>query len=481
MKKSKKIVLLLLTVSLIIQCLAGCGKTKTTSSNDGVPTLKWYLIGDKQADTAKVLAKANEIIEKKIGAKLDIEFVETGGFQQKMTMVMASGEKYDLCFTGYTNVYTTAAENGGLLALDDMLDSVPELKKSIPDTVWDSARYNGKIYAVPNQQIMAMQYAYEFDKELTDKYNFDVSSVKEPEDLEPFLAAVKKGEPNRIPYRSNYGGDMWFQSKYEMLLPGYIGMDKETGEIVVTNGTKLHKRAAKKLNDWYNKGYIRSDVASVGNDTADYNVRRYAVSNNTWKPGVEESSVQRLGWQTCYAKITEPYMPVGASTSTMIGISKNSQNPEKALKFIELINTDKELYNLLCFGIEGEHYKLVDGQAEYIENSGYAPKADWKFGNQFNAYTLVGQPKDLWEQTEKVNNEAKVSILNGFSLDKSKILQVLNEVETAAKQTQSTTTCKPEEFDKIYENNLKALNDAGLQKLCDLVKEQVNDWKKSNK
>ena len=87
----------------------------------------------------------------------------------------------------------------------------------------------------------------------------------------------------------------------------------------------------------------------------------------------------------------------------------------------------------------------------------------------------------MWEQTEKVNNEAKVSILNGFSLDKSKFLQVLNEVDTAAKQTQSTTTCKPEEFDKIYENNLKALNDAGLQKLCDLVKEQVNDWKKSNK
>ena len=92
MKKSKKIVLLLLTVSLIIQCLAGCGKTQTTSSNDGVPTLKWYLIGDKQADTAKVLAKANEIIEKKIGAKLDIEFVEAGGFQQKMTMVIVTHE-----------------------------------------------------------------------------------------------------------------------------------------------------------------------------------------------------------------------------------------------------------------------------------------------------------------------------------------------------------------------------------------------------
>ena len=480
MKKSKKLILLLLTVGMMLQCMAGCGKTKT-SSNDEVPTLKWYLIGDKQADTAKVLAKANEIIEEKIGARLDIEFVEAGGFQQKMTMVMASGEKYDLCFTGYTNVYTTAAENGGLLPLDDMLDSVPELKKSIPDKVWDLARYNGKIYAVPNQQIMAVQYAYEFDKELTDKYNFDVSSVKEPEDIEPFLEAVKKGEPNRIPYRSNYGTDMWVQSKYEVLIPGYVAMDKETGEIVVISETELYKRGARKLNDWYNKGYIRSDVASAGNDTADYNVRRYAVSNNTLKPGQEESSLQRLGWETCYAKMSKPYLAVGASTSTMIGISKNSQYPEKALKFIELVNTDKELYNLLCFGIEGEHYKLIDGQVEYIENSGYAPKADWKFGNQFNAYTLVGQPKDLWEQTQKLNDEGKVTLLNGFSLDKSKFMQLLNEVETAAKQQQSILTCKPEQFDKVYESNMKTLNDAGLQKLRDQVEEQINDWKKSKK
>ena len=55
----------------------------------------------------------------------------------------------------------------------------------------------------------------------------------------------------------------------------------------------------------------------------------------------------------------------------MIGIGKNSKNPEKALKFIELINTNEELYNLICFGIEGKHYYLDENkQVEYIDNSG---------------------------------------------------------------------------------------------------------------
>ena len=70
----------------------------------------------------------------------------------------------------------------------------------------------------------------------------------------------------------------------------------------------------------------------------------------------------------------------------MIGISRTSKNPEKAFKFIELVNTDKDLYNLICFGIEGKHYNLDEnGRVVFNDQGGYIPKACWKFGNQFNA------------------------------------------------------------------------------------------------
>lgn len=455
--------------------MVGCGSEKEVV--ESVPTLTWYVPGDKQNDQAAVMEEVNKITVPAIGAKLDIQFIELGSFQQKMNMVMASGEAFDLCFTGYVNTYSTAAENGGLLELDDMLDETPKLKESIPDDVWESARYNGKIYAVPNQQIMATVYAYELDKELVDKYNFDANSVTKPEDLEPFLEAVKNGEPEKFAYRTNYGAEMWLHNKYE-LYSKLIGIDKETGEIVSVYETPEFKEGSRTLNKWYNNGYIRKDVVSVTNDSSDYNARRYAVSSKTWKPGLEESFFSSYGYEVVYAKITAPYKTLDFATPTMIGIGRKSKYPEKALKLIELVNTDKELYNLICYGIEGKHYNLDEnGQAEYIDNSGYAPKADWKFGNQFNAYILKGQDSDVWEQTIKLNEEAKVTPLNGFSIDKTEFLKIYNEVDTANRQCKELMTCSPDDFDAFYQENIEMLKNAGLDKLVDNFKQQVEEWK----
>ena len=476
MKRFKKIISLLLCAASLT-ALVGCGSKK--EGTEDIPTLTWYVVGDKQNDIASVMEKVNEITVPEIGAKLNIEFIESGAFQQKMNMVMASGEGFDLCFTGYTNVYSTAAENGGLLELDDLLKETPKLVESIPEDVWESARYNGKIYAVPNQQIMSTTWAFEIDKEYADKYNFDVDSVKKPEDLEPLLKAIKENEPTKYAYRTNYGASPWVYDKYEVY-SYYIGIDKETGEVVSLLETPEWKEGSRTLNKWYNEGYIRKDVASAGNDSSEYNARRYVVSNTSWKPGIEESSKLSKGYEIAYAKYTEPYKGLGYAQSTMIGIGKNSKNPEKALKFIELINTNEELYNLICFGIEGKHYYLDENkQVEYIDNSGYAPKADWKFGNQFNAYTLKGQPEDVWEQTEKLNEEGKVTPYNGLSIDKTEFLKIFNEIDSANAQAKNTMTCSPADFDKNFDENIKALKDAGLDKLVENFKSQVAEWKKS--
>lgn len=479
MKKFKRTVSLALCAAALMS-MTGCGGgNKTEKEAADIPTLKWYVTGNKQQDIQTVMDAVNKITEEKIGAKLDIQFIEDGAFQQKMTMMMASNEDFDLCFTGYVNTYATAAENGGLLELDDMLDSVPKLKEAIPEDCWESARYNGKIYAVPNIQVMGTLNAYAIDKEFAEKYNFDISSVKEPEDLEPLLAAIKENEPEKIPYRANYATSMWMAKKYE-IISYFVALDKDTGELTSAYSTDLYKKAWRKLNDWYNKGYIRSDIASVTNDSSDANARRYVVSDGTWKPGQEESILQTKGYEVKYAPVSEPYKGLGFANSTMIAISRNSKNPEKALKFIELVNTDKELYNLICFGIKGKHYNLDEnGQVEFIENSGYMPNADWKFGNQYNAYTIKGQPKDVWEQTKAQNDNAKVSPLNGFTLDNSQFLQIYNEVDTANRQAKNLITCKPEEFDAVYEENYQMLVAAGLDKLVDNVKEQVEEWKKS--
>ena len=190
----KKIVALLL-VAIMALGFASCGK----QADGDVPTLVWYLQGEKQADTALVCEEINKIIEPKIGAKIDIQYIVSSDFTERLRLIMASQDEFDLCFTGYTNPYLDGVRRGGFLELTDLLDEYgDELSATIPDYLWDAAKVDDKVYAVPTYQAMTMCRAIYFNKEYVDKYNFDTSKVTKLEDIEPFLEKVRDGEKGNV-------------------------------------------------------------------------------------------------------------------------------------------------------------------------------------------------------------------------------------------------------------------------------------------
>lgn len=88
-------------------------------------------------------------------------------------------------------------------------------------------------------------------------------------------------------------------------------------------------------------------------------------------PTQSEIDSKKAAGSTAYVKIpfeNKHYIPYAASASNT-AISINSKHPERAMQLIGLMNTEKgkDLYNLLVFGIEGEHYTKVNDK----ENSTY--------------------------------------------------------------------------------------------------------------
>lgn len=473
--EKKKIISILCAAALIMPMTA-CGGEKKETGNDGVKTLTWLVPGDKQSDTPKVLEEANKIIEQEIGARLDLQFIDAGAFTERMTMKMASSDDYDLCFTGFINNYAQAAENGGLLEIDELLDTVPDLKAAIPEAVWEAARYKGNLYAVPNMQIMTSTIAVQFKKDLVDKYNFDVTNVKTINDIEPFLEMVKNGEKGIYPYRTNYGITPWICSKYETI-NGDVAIDINDGtKAFLRYNTPEFKEGVYKMYDWFKKGYIRQDVASVTDDTQDYNAGKYAVSLTGWKPGIEQITKASLGYDVVFAPLNEPYMGIGAGTGTMIGISKKCKQPELAMKFIELINTNKELYNLICFGIKDVHYNLTDeGKIKYIDGAGYAPKADWKFGNQFNALLIDGQEDGLWEETQAYNDSAKKSPLLGFSFSTENVVNEISQCSTVSSEYKVLNS-GAQDPDTYFDEFVSKMEVAGANKIADEAQKQIDEF-----
>lgn len=474
----KRILSLVLAMLFIVACFAGC----SNGEDDGTPTLVWYVPGDAQPRLADVIEEINKITVEKIGAKVDLRFIDTSSYQERMDMNMASRDPYDLCFTGYINKYVDAVNNEALYCISDILDKAPALKESIPDYVWEGASVNGKIYAVPNQQIFASSICVVMLKEYVDKYGFDISKVTKTEDIEPFLEVIKNNEPQLYPYRTNYGLS-GFRSMDDKPFWGdvqafYYAYENEDG--TVTYDKKLSEERALKnsriLHDWYKKGYIRKDVATVANDNQDLLAGKYFAWIATYKPGVEGEIKNSSNYEVVTAVVQKPKLT--NVTSTMIGIGKDSKNPELALKLIELLNTDKELYNLVCFGIEGVDYnKVGENRIETVSNSGYNPNASWKFGNQFNAYLVEGQSDNVWEETKALNDNSVVSPLIGFALDKSNIVGELTQVQTVMSKYSniSNGTVDP---DTCFNECLAELKKAGIDKIISESEKQFNEFLK---
>lgn len=447
--------------------------------------LKWhYGTGALQPDQQEVEDAVNEYLKNntKLNATIDLIPYDFGSYDQKMNPMIAANEDMDILWTtqSWLLSYPQNVNKGAFLALDELLPQyAPKVaKEMMPEKFWEDIKNpaDGKIYAIPNYQVAATAAGFVFRKDLVEKYNFDIASVKKTADLEPYLKLIRENEPDIIPfvfqdYRNtpDYGNDLrssgwiWYY-KNDPYTP--VDLNKTPERLAFWN----------LMHSWYEKGYIYQDLATVKDYNAFIKAGNIAVSADvTFKPGGEaEMKTQNGGFDVVRQQLKESSF--AGVASTMNAISRNSKNPDRALMFLELVNTDRTLYHLLCYGIKGKHYNEVDGYYQAIEGSGYNPGIDWVFGNQFNGLLREGQPKDLWEQTKTLNETAEVSPLYAFHFNSETVKT--EEAATGAVHDEylpmlNFGVADPAVVLPKYE---EALEKAGQKKIDAEVKAQLDAW-----
>ena len=177
-------------------------------------------------------------------------------------------------------------------------------------------------------------------------------------------------------------------------------------------------------------------------------------------------------------KLSEPYMSTAATIATLTSISTTCKNPELAMQFLNLINTDPVLYNMACFGIEGVHYTLNDnGTVTSDEASGYNPNSDWVFGNQFNAFPRDSQSPDIWVKIKEYNDTAKVSCAMGFSFDSSVVDSELSAISAVTGEYLPQLSVGAVDPKTAVPEMMKKLEAAGMDAVLEEMQKQVDEWK----
>ena len=238
----------------------------------------------------------------------------------------------DIAFIGFDPTDDTPCERliseGFFAPLDDMLVG-SELISLIPEKLWESTRYNGSIYTIPNEtsQDIGVNIVFDLDKiskEQAESFDGDISSL--PDML---------GE-NGMLY---YGIDGFSFAEY-------YGCYYDNGLIITPEGmaeSLLDNKECRKWLSLFNSLYISGKADD--NENADWSI---AVAKD----------ILRLEKKNIYCYKTKAV--IGTRCSATTGILNSSDKKQRAFDLLEIVHKDKEIANLLVYG---------DG---FTEKDGYA-------------------------------------------------------------------------------------------------------------
>ncbi len=478
-KMGKRMVSMLLAAAMGVTMFAGCGQEKKQEAVN----LKWYFIGTPGMQGSDEIYKAaSDLVKRDLGYTVDFIPLETGAYGEKMKLIISSGEEFDICWTSnWLNDYVQNVANGAFVPIDDLLDSTPKLKEVLPQQIWDGARVDGKIYGVPSQQIMARSSCAVIPKEYYDKYGSTIQDAKKYQDFTGFMSEFAKDHPEKATVSFSWN-DLTYSMGFEEILgsgiPGAVQLEGDENDIQVYNqyATEDFKNLIKTRKEWTEKGYTVKGVQNTVPGSK-FNPELLPFEIMTYKPGLTEALAVSKECDMVAQPLSDAYLTRSGVTATMNAISATSKHQEEALKLLEYVNTTSELINMLTFGIEGKNYVKVDDKHIKKELDQEYTNYEWVFGNVYNTYLLDGQESTVWEDTQKMNNEAKVSRLIAFTPKTTDISLEINNCKSVIDEYMSDFNNGFGDTDAKLTEMLNKLEAAGVQKILDNLQEQINAWK----
>ncbi|MBB6020793.1 putative aldouronate transport system substrate-binding protein [Paenibacillus sp. JGP012] len=490
MSKSKKrysLVLSLLMAFMFV--LSACGGSKEASESAGAGNdtvqLIWYTIGTPQKDVNKVMEEVSKYTKEKMNATVTMKMVDWGDYSQKMQVNVASGEPMDIIFTSAGGFdYVQNARKGAFLELDELLPKYgQDLIKTINPAFLSGSKVDGHNYGIPANKELPQQEVWRFNKTLLDKYKLDTSGVRTLDSLEPLLKTIKENEPGVTPFAMDKNYVPYVPYDYVIQnLPMAVKLDTTDYKIVNILETPEMKEALTTMNKYYKAGYASPEAASTGSTNDLTTSGNWFLDRAQTQPLADNQWSASYGYPVVSTPASDAIITNTSVQGSIMAISANSEYPEKAMQFLNLLNTDPVLRNMVDSGIEGTHYKKVgDTHMENLPESKNYDMPSYSLGNNMLLYLNSNDPDNKWEEFKTFNAEGVDSPILSFNFDASKVSAELTAVQNVKEQYWAalmTGTIDPAtNLDQVIEK----FNQAGLEKVMAEAQSQLDAWRAENK
>ncbi|WMJ22749.1 ABC transporter substrate-binding protein [Paludicola sp. MB14-C6] len=500
MKGKIKVLSLLLALAMVASMFVAC-KDKPAPSSEGSSSapakredvnLIWYHWGDKPKQPDAVIAELNKMSKEAIQTTVDFRFAT--GDDQKLKTIMSTGGEFDIAFTcAWFANYVVAAQNNQLADLTEKLPKVaPKLWEYIPENCWAGARVNGKIYAVPTYKDSAAAQYWTVHKEyVIDGAKADAelkAAGKKLSTVTPLLEKVKKyhdeskkAYPHDLTAPMNYNwaglnglGNGWDDFGLSNIRMG-INLTAGNTKVISQYDDPDYVADLKTIKSWYDNGLVNKGASEVEKE-----FEFQVVGTGQGWDGCEAIWGSGKDYTIQMVKKYGPIYTTGSIQGSMNGISPNSKKIDRALQYIEYMNTNKDYRNTLGYGIKGTNWKLNDqGQVENLTKDAWQPGM-FAQASFFELYPLKPAPANMYTNLKAVNDSAEASPLVGY-------VPVVKDLQTEIaacqavidKQYKYLQTGNIKDVDATV-NKLKAdLKAAGMDKIIAEIQKQVDEFLKA--
>ena len=398
----KKLVALLVAMMMLTAMLPVMAMADSAIDTSEHVVITYLVTGDIPTNrTEEVLAKINEKLTEKVNAELKIRWIEWTDWTTKYNLALAT-QSGDIDLIGTATDWLNAWPNiqkGAFLPLsEDMLKTyAPKTWEQVPAENWDLCKYNGQIYLMPEDNYAQWtNHGFMYRGDWARLAGLE-NGVHSWEDLGVYFQYIKDNMPDVIPWDANgngssYGPQMaggWQTSHTTNVYIEGIGVDLFYGEskdnpYTLSNyyieGDEL-VNFAKKMKEWADAGYWRTDVLNYTGDVA--------AEMEEGKTGAHQHHTQTWTGERTTMEKKQPgsdlgFFWFGEEMNNVVGlnithgamaVAMTSKNPERALMVYDLMRNDPEIYRLMQYGIEGEMYTL-DENGYLVRPEGFEQGVD---------------------------------------------------------------------------------------------------------
>lgn len=503
--------------SMALACLmaaslfAGCSQNSTSSTDDSTDskeptsaeeevTLIWYYPDDNTSHTKIVWEELNSYLKEKINTTIDYHPIEWGTYADKTNTVISSGQAADIIFCNAT--YFNEVARGAAQPIEEYLPvQGKEMYETLPEYIWESATVNGHIYGVPTYKDNAAVPGIAINKTVVEDWGVEIpESYETAYDLEEFFYELQEKRNAKYPELADYPvvkGNGFFTASENFGtqaaganikgIESFAG--KGTGEQIFNPwATEERLKELQTMRKWVEDGIYPTDALNYDTNHANiYNgsiPAMFTLGLTSCAPNMWGDDYETIIVPSTFTYLTTDYVMFGSNI-----VSAKSENPDRAVAFLNLVNTDNYVANTLRFGVEGEYYKVTeDNRLDFTgtlnedrSSPAYYKWYGWQFGNIFAMSLPVTENDSLWDELQDVNLNAYQSENLGFVFDPS---SVTNEITT-------TTAIVNEYYYNLIngvlpdpEASLNEMNErleaSGNNKIIEEMQKQLNEWRSAN-